>query len=274
MVRGPRRLRTPTLWLRSTARGPGIGPRRPGITSRSGTPWADDGVEDRGAATVEDLAEADATWTAEAAARVPGTNEWGLVLGDDDGAGHWKLEAVEAGARFAFQGRVFETADADGNGLIEVRPTGDVLGWVVNTFVRIALEVVHADIDYADGTRSRAPRTTRSGCPVLATTCRWARWRSGRSCMCRGAGDPRQQDVATGRLRDLRLRSRGAAQLLRAGLGSDAAGVLVHNSKATSSVGARSLGEAVASEMGENAGKFGKCVERADAAQKNSSDAG
>ena len=57
--------------------------------------WTDDGVDDRGEATVEDLAAADATWTAEAATRVPGTDEWVLVLGEADEAGHWKLAAVE-----------------------------------------------------------------------------------------------------------------------------------------------------------------------------------
>ncbi|MEN0067140.1 MAG: RHS repeat-associated core domain-containing protein [Myxococcota bacterium] len=98
--------------------------------------WTDDGVEDRGEATVEELTEADATWTAEAATRVPGTDDWVLVIGEADQAGHWKLGAVEAGERFAFQGRVFETADADGDGLIEVRSTGDVLGRVYETHVR------------------------------------------------------------------------------------------------------------------------------------------
>ena len=58
------------------------------------------------------------------------------MLGEDDDAGHWKLGAVKAGERFAFQGRAFETADADGDGLIEVRPTSDVLGRVYQTHVR------------------------------------------------------------------------------------------------------------------------------------------
>jgi len=91
--------------------------------------WTEDEVQDRGKAAFEDLAEADATWEAEAATRVPGTDEWVLVLGEADEAEHWKLGAVEAGERFAFQGRVFETADADGDGLIEVRPTSDLTCW-------------------------------------------------------------------------------------------------------------------------------------------------
>ena len=44
------------------------------------------GVEARGMAAASDLAEADATWVAEAAHRVPGGDDWVLVLGDDDEA--------------------------------------------------------------------------------------------------------------------------------------------------------------------------------------------
>jgi hypothetical protein len=47
---------------------------------------------------------------------------------------------------------VFDTADADGDGRLEVRATGDVIGRVVNTFVRHAPEVIDAEITYADGT--------------------------------------------------------------------------------------------------------------------------
>ncbi|MEO0599867.1 MAG: hypothetical protein AAF211_00430 [Myxococcota bacterium] len=180
--------------------------------------WTDDGVQNRGEATVGDLAEADAPWTAEAATRVPGTDEWVLVLGEAAEAGHRKLGAVEAEERFAFQGRVFETADADGDGLIEVRPTGDVLGRVVNTFVRIVPEVIDADIEYADGSTDTLTGTpnhpfwvdaVRDYVPLgkleVGTVLCAGRWR----------GHPRQQDVAAGRFRGLRLRGRGAAQLLR-----------------------------------------------------------
>jgi Pretoxin HINT domain len=89
---------------------------------------------------------------AEAAHRVPGGDEWVLVLGAAEDAGHWRLADVEPGERFAFQGRVFDTSDADGDGRLEVRATGDVIGRVVNTFVRHAPEVIDAEITYADGT--------------------------------------------------------------------------------------------------------------------------
>ena len=93
---------------RSTTRGPGTGPRRLGAELEVGDTWlddgrlhrwTDDGVEDRGEATVEDLAAADATWTAEAATRVPGTDEWVLVLGEADEVG--ALEAWCGGGRGA-----------------------------------------------------------------------------------------------------------------------------------------------------------------------------
>ena len=116
--------------------------------------WTDDRVEDRGVATVEDLAVADATWTAEAATGVPGTDAWVLVLGEADAAGHWKLGAVEAGDRFAFQGRVFETADADNDGLVEVRPTGDVLGRVYQTHVRQSDVVIDLVVTGHDGSET------------------------------------------------------------------------------------------------------------------------
>ena len=62
---------------------------------------------------------------ADEAGSVPGASPGGAGTAASDSSresGHWKLGAVQAGERFAFQGRVFETADADADGLIEVRP--------------------------------------------------------------------------------------------------------------------------------------------------------
>jgi hypothetical protein len=113
-----------------------------------------DGVEDRGFAAVGQLAEADATWSVDGVARVPDADDWVLVLGEDDAAGHWRLrDLVVVGdgrtERFAFGGRVFALAAADG--ALAVRATGDVLGRVVDTFVRMAPEVIDAEIAFADG---------------------------------------------------------------------------------------------------------------------------
>ena len=110
------------------------------------------GVEVRGRAAVEDLAEADATWVAEAAHRVPGGDDWVLVLGAGDDAGHGRLSEVEAGERFAFQGRVFDSADEDADGDLEVRASERVLAEVVQTFQRIVVdEVIDLRVAYVDG---------------------------------------------------------------------------------------------------------------------------
>jgi len=74
------------------------------------------------------------------------------VLGDADDAGHWRLSEVEAGDRIAFRGRVFDTADVDADGLLEVRATELVVSRVVQTFERQSDTVIDAEILYEDGT--------------------------------------------------------------------------------------------------------------------------
>ena len=196
--------------------------------------WTNDGVEDRGEAAVGDLAAADATWTEEAATRVPGTDEWVLVLGEADEAGHWKLGAVEAGERFAFQGGVFETADADGDGFIEVSPTGDVLGRVVNTFVRMAPEVIDADIEYVDGSTDTLTGTPNH--PFWVDAVRdyvpLGELEVGTVLHVQGGGEAvlvsktwRQGDFEV-----FDFEVEGLHNFYVRGEGSDAAGVLVHNS--------------------------------------------
>ncbi|MEN0060921.1 MAG: RHS repeat-associated core domain-containing protein [Myxococcota bacterium] len=196
--------------------------------------WTDEGVEDRGEATVEDLTEADATWTAEAATRVPSTDEWVLVLGEADEAGHWTLGAVEAGERFAFKGRVFETADADGDGLVEVRPTGDVLGRVVNTFVRMAPEVIDAEIAYADGSTDTLTGTPNHPfwVPAIRDYVPLGELEVGIALHVQGGGEAilvsktwRQGDFEV-----FDFEVEGLHNFYVRGSGSDAVGVLVHNS--------------------------------------------
>ncbi|MBX2801353.1 MAG: hypothetical protein KTR31_26985 [Myxococcales bacterium] len=171
---------------------------------------------------------------------MPGTDEWVLVLGEADDAGHWKLGAVEAGERFAFQGRVFETADADGDGLIEVRPTGDVLGRVVHTFVCIAPEVIDAEIEYADGSSDTLTGTpnhpfwvdaVRSYVPL-------GEMEVGTVLHVQGGGEAilvsktwRQDDFEA-----FDVEVDGLHNFYVRGSGSDAAGVLVHNSTAKETV--------------------------------------
>jgi len=109
------------------------------------------GVEERGEAGFEDLANADATWAAGAARRMPEGDDWVLVLGDGDDAGHWQLSKVAPGERFAFQGRVFDTDDADADGHLEVRASELVVSRVVQTFERQSDTVIDAEILYEDG---------------------------------------------------------------------------------------------------------------------------
>ncbi len=108
------------------------------------------GVEDRGFAEVGQLSEADATWTVDGAVSIPDGDDWVLVLGDDVEAGHWRLQDLAVGERFAFGGRVFESDVVDGE--LAVRATEQVLSRVVQTFVRQSDTVIDAEIAYEDGT--------------------------------------------------------------------------------------------------------------------------
>lgn len=112
----------------------------------------EDGAEVRGEAALADLAEADSAWTAEAVRRAPSGEDWVLVLGEGRGAGHWRLADVSPGERIAFQGRVFDTADVDDDGLLEVRLTEVVLAGVAQSFVRPSDTVIDAEVQYEDGT--------------------------------------------------------------------------------------------------------------------------
>ena len=157
-----------------------------------------------------------------------------LVLREADEAGHWKLGAVEAAERFAFQGHVFETADADGDGLLEVRPTGDVLGRVVNTFVRIAPEVIDADIEYEDGSTDTLTGTPNHPfwVPAVRDYVPLGKLEVGTVLHVQGGGEAILVSK-TWRQRDFEVfdfEVEGLHNFYVRGDGSDAAGVLVHNS--------------------------------------------
>ena len=109
----------------------------------------DDGVEDRGFAEVGQLSEADTTWTVDGVRSIPDGDDWVLVLGDGDEAGHWRLDELVVGERFAFGGRVFETGEVDGG--LAVRATGDVLGRVYKTHIRKADVVIDLVVSGPDG---------------------------------------------------------------------------------------------------------------------------
>jgi len=109
------------------------------------------GLVDRGAVAPEALDAAEETYVAEALHWTPGPDDWVLVLGAHDEAGHVPLRDVRPGDRFAYQGRIFETRPSS-SGSLDVRHTGEVLSSVEQTIARRVHDVIDASIQYADGT--------------------------------------------------------------------------------------------------------------------------
>ncbi|MCB9682048.1 MAG: hypothetical protein H6733_11340 [Alphaproteobacteria bacterium] len=110
----------------------------------------DTGMVDLGSVGVGALADADAAVTEVKQVTEPNGSSWVLVLADEGAAGgHARLSEVVPGARFAFQGRVYEASG--GSRVEEARETGEVIGRVVNTFVRTADGAIDVDIAYPDG---------------------------------------------------------------------------------------------------------------------------
>ena len=233
------------------------------------------GVELRGYGAIRDLAEADATWVAESAHRLPSGEDWVLVLGASDEAGHWQLSDVAAGERFAFQGRVFETADVDADGALEVRWSGDVLGRVVNTFVRLAPEVIDAEVAYDDGTTDTLTGTPNH--PFWVDAVRdylpLGELEVGTALHVQGGGEAllvsktwRQGDFE---VFDFEVHSDRVDRLHNfyvRGEGSDAAGVLVHNSTSAASAAGDAVeeGQTVYRVWGGESGAGGRYWSRTD----------
>ena len=170
------------------------------------------------------------------------------MLGASDEAGHWQLSDVAAGERFAFQGRVFETADVDADGALEVRWSGDVLGRVVNTFVRLAPEVIDAEVAYDDGTTDTLTGTPNH--PFWVDAVRdyvpLGELEVGTALHVQGGGEAilvsktwRQGDFEV-----FDFEVEGLHNFYVRGEGSDAAGVLVHNSTGSTIRANKAKGEA------------------------------
>jgi len=156
-----------------------------------------------------------------------------LVLGETpDRSRRAQLAKVEPGKRFAFQGRVYETL---GEHHVErVLATGEVLGRVVNTFTRMAPEVIDVEIAFGDGTKD-----------VLAGTPNHPFWvdavrdyvplgglEVGAALHVQGGGEAILVSK-TWRLGDFEVfdfEVEGLHNFYVRGEGSDASGVLVHNS--------------------------------------------
>ena len=112
----------------------------------------DDGLVDRGAIDdFEALIAADVAIEEAWDNGAPEGDDWVLVLGDGEEAGHRRLLDVATEGRFAWQGRVFDTR-VGSDGTWEVRDSGQVLARVTETFKRMAVdEVIDLEVAYPDG---------------------------------------------------------------------------------------------------------------------------
>ena len=99
------------------------------------------------------------TWQEGDSHEAPAANSRVWRLSAERPAEPLTLSMLSAGERFAHGGRVYESADVDGDGLLEVRTSGEVLGRVVNTFERPAAEVIDAEVSYEDGSSDRLTGT-------------------------------------------------------------------------------------------------------------------
>jgi len=117
----------------------------------------DDGLLDRGVVDdFEALVAADVAVDEAWEDGAPDWDDWVLVLGDDEEAGHQRLLDVRAGDRFAWQGRVFDTRSGGhgvgSDGAWELRDSGQVLARVTETFKRMAVdEVIDLEVAYPNG---------------------------------------------------------------------------------------------------------------------------
>ncbi len=110
----------------------------------------DRGVVDDFEALVAANAAIDEAWEDGA----PEFDDWVLVLGVGNEAGHHRLLDVSTGERFAWQGRLFDTRAGSG-GDWEIRDTGQVLARVTDTFKRMAVdEVIDLAVVFSDGSET------------------------------------------------------------------------------------------------------------------------
>ncbi len=216
---------------------------------RSAEGWEDVGRLGPGA-----LADADAAVAEVDVVRRPAADAWVLVLAAGANKPHHTLLAdLAPGTRFAFQGRVYEALGAER--VKAVQATGEVLGRVVSTFVRTADAVIDLQVGYPDGTTDTLTGTPNHPFWVPAVGDYVAledlavgavlRTYGGSEATVLGLtfvkGDVEVYDVEVEGLHNFFVR----------GPGSDAAGVLVHNStKAddvlyhyTDEVGAKGIAE-------------------------------
>ncbi|MBX2801030.1 MAG: Hint domain-containing protein [Myxococcales bacterium] len=108
-----------------------------------------DGVADLGAASVEDLRLAHATWRAGRTLQAPRGADWVWRLGPEEGLTRaWDLEPEE---RFAYASFVFDTATEAGGSDLLFRATNEVLSVVAETWRRQVPAVMDAQVAFPDG---------------------------------------------------------------------------------------------------------------------------
>jgi len=189
------------------------------------------GLEYLGQASVESLLLADATWHEESRSAHPTLTDWVVVLGSE-APRHRQVSQLSDGERFAFDGYVFETSTL--NGRKAVRQTPDVIARVTNTFVRIADTVIDAQVEYADGHLDELTGTPNHPFWVHAARdyVQLGELEVGTVLHVQGGGEAilvsktwRQGDFEV-----FDFEVEGLHNFYVRGEGSDAAGVLVHNS--------------------------------------------
>jgi len=174
------------------------------------------------------------TWDPEAAHRLPQPQDHVFVLGTTNHHNLTTLQHVSPGQTVAFQGRLFQTDDADNDGRLELWWNGDVLARVIHTFSRHTSRVIHADIAYSHGSNHTITGTPNH--PFWVDALRdyvpLGELELGTVLHVQGGGEAIlvSKTWRQGDFKVFDFEVEGLHNFYVRGEGSDAAGVLVHNS--------------------------------------------
>jgi hypothetical protein len=141
---------------------------------------------------------------------------------------------VEIGERFAFQGRVFETADVDADRNLEIRATELALTEVARTFKRmVADEVIDLRVTYPSGETAVITGTQEHPfyVPAVATYVRLGELEPGAVLRTDSGGEAVVVDLTRhdGEFEVFNIEVAEAHNYFVRGAGFDGPGVLVHN---------------------------------------------
>lgn len=192
------------------------------------------GLKDLGSATITALADANASISDGHQRTPPSQHSWVLVL-DEYPARHVRPSALTPGQRFGFQGRVFEVLE--GMEGVVVRETDVALGRATSTFVRTVADVIDAEVTLEDGRHDILTGTPNHPfwVPAVRDYVPLGELEVGTVLHVQGGGEAilvsktwRQGDFE---VYDIEVE--GLHNFFVRGPGSDAPGVLVHNSGGT-----------------------------------------